>query len=40
MKLYAIADLHRRYPETREALAALPPHPVDWLIVAGDVGET
>ncbi|HEV3073998.1 MAG TPA: metallophosphoesterase, partial [Thermoanaerobaculia bacterium] len=40
MKLYAIADLHLRYPETRDALAALPPHPEDWLIVAGDVGET
>lgn len=40
MKLYAIADLHLRYEVTRRALAALPPHPEDWLIVAGDVGET
>jgi hypothetical protein len=40
MKLYAIADLHLRYEVTRRALAALPPHPEDWLIVAGDAGET
>jgi 3',5'-cyclic AMP phosphodiesterase CpdA len=40
MKLYAIADLHLRYQENRQALAALPPHPDDWLILAGDVGET
>jgi hypothetical protein len=40
MRLYAIADLHLRYQVTREALAALPAHPDDWLIVAGDVGET
>ncbi|HEY0781385.1 MAG TPA: metallophosphoesterase [Thermoanaerobaculia bacterium] len=40
MKLYAIADLHLRYEATRRALEALPPHPKDWLIVAGDVGET
>jgi len=40
MKLYAIADLHLRYQVTREALAALPAYPEDWLIVAGDVGES
>jgi 3',5'-cyclic AMP phosphodiesterase CpdA len=40
MKLYAIADLHLRYEVTRRALEALPPHPYDWLILAGDVGET
>ncbi len=40
MKLYAISDLHLRYEVTRQALAALRPHPDDWLIVAGDVGET
>jgi len=40
MKLYAIADLHLRYEVTRRALEAMPPHPYDWLIVAGDVGET
>jgi 3',5'-cyclic AMP phosphodiesterase CpdA len=40
MKLYAIADLHLRYEVTRRALQALRPHPYDWLILAGDVGET
>jgi len=40
MKLYAISDLHLRYEGTRQALLALRPHPDDWLIVAGDVGET
>lgn len=40
MKLYAISDLHLRYEATRAALQALRPHPDDWLIVAGDVGET
>ena len=40
MKLYAIADLHLRYQETRELLLTMPPHPDDWLIVAGDAGET
>lgn len=40
MKLYAISDLHLRYEVTRKALENLAPHPEDWLIVAGDVGET
>jgi 3',5'-cyclic AMP phosphodiesterase CpdA len=40
MKLFAISDLHLRYEVTRQALEALPAHPEDWLIVAGDVGET
>jgi 3',5'-cyclic AMP phosphodiesterase CpdA len=40
MKLYALADLHLRYEVTRQALQALRPHPDDWLILAGDVGET
>lgn len=40
MKLYAIADLHLRYDVTRRALESLRPHPYDWLILAGDVGET
>ena len=39
MKLYALADLHLRYEVTRRALAELPEHPEDWLILAGDVGE-
>ncbi|MBW8874496.1 MAG: metallophosphoesterase [Acidobacteria bacterium] len=40
MKLYALADLHLRYEVTRQALKELPAHPDDWLILAGDVGET
>jgi predicted phosphodiesterase len=40
MKLYAIADLHLRYQVTRELLLTMPPHPDDWLIIAGDAGET
>ena len=40
MRLLAIADLHLRHAVTRRALEALPEHPEDWLIVAGDVGET
>lgn len=40
MKLYAISDLHLMYQTNRQALEALPPHPEDWLIVAGDIGET
>lgn len=40
MTLWAIADLHLRHEANRRALEALPPHPGDWLILAGDVGET
>jgi 3',5'-cyclic AMP phosphodiesterase CpdA len=40
VKLYAISDLHLGNPGNRDALAGLRPHPEDWLIVAGDVGET
>ena len=40
MKLYAISDLHLSYAANRRALEALPMFPEDWLIVAGDVGET
>jgi len=40
MKLYAISDLHIGYKINRSALAAMPAHPDDWLILAGDVGET
>lgn len=40
MKLYAISDLHLDYLANRQALLALPAHPNDWLIVAGDVGES
>lgn len=40
MKLYAIGDLHLGCPINYEALAALPVYPEDWLILAGDIGET
>lgn len=40
MKLYAISDLHLNSEVNRRALAALPNHPEDWLILAGDTGET
>jgi hypothetical protein len=40
MKLYAISDLHLRHEVNQQALRALPSRPEDWLIVAGDAGET
>jgi 3',5'-cyclic AMP phosphodiesterase CpdA len=40
LKLYAISDLHVGYPLNRAALEAIPPHPEDWLILCGDIGET
>ncbi|HTK07742.1 MAG TPA: metallophosphoesterase [Ktedonobacteraceae bacterium] len=40
MKLYAISDLHLGHSINRQALEALPFYPSDWLILAGDVGET
>ena len=40
MKLYAISDLHLNYQINRNALADLPNYPEDWLIVAGDIGES
>jgi predicted phosphodiesterase len=40
MKLYAISDLHVGREANRQALEALPAYPNDWLILAGDIGET
>ena len=40
MKLYAISDLHVGHPANRRALAQLPHYADDWLLLAGDVGET
>jgi 3',5'-cyclic AMP phosphodiesterase CpdA len=40
MKLYAISDLHVGFEPNRVLWAGLRAHPGDWLIVAGDVGET
>lgn len=40
MRLLAISDLHIGHRDNRLALATLQPHLDDWLIVAGDIGET
>ncbi len=40
MRLHGISDLHVASSMNRDAVKALPAHPDDWLIVAGDVGET
>ncbi len=40
MRLLAISDLHVGFAANRDALEALPAAPRDWIIVAGDVGET
>lgn len=40
MKLLAISDLHLGHEANRLALAGVSDHLDDWLIVAGDVGET
>jgi 3',5'-cyclic AMP phosphodiesterase CpdA len=40
VKLYAISDLHVGFEPNRRLWAGLRDHPGDWLIVAGDVGET
>jgi 3',5'-cyclic AMP phosphodiesterase CpdA len=40
IKLYAISDLHLSSIENRQALEALPDYLDDWLILAGDIGET
>lgn len=39
-RLFAVSDLHVGYEANRDAVQALPAHPGDWLICAGDVGET
>ncbi len=39
MKLFGLSDLHINHRENRAAVESLPPHPYDWLILAGDLGE-
>jgi 3',5'-cyclic AMP phosphodiesterase CpdA len=39
MRLLAISDLHLAGADNRDALAALPDFPDDWVILAGDVAE-
>lgn len=40
MSLWAISDLHVRFPDVLGSIAASPKRPGHWLAVAGDVGET
>jgi 3',5'-cyclic AMP phosphodiesterase CpdA len=40
MKLFAISDLHLANKPNRDALLNLPSHKDDWLVLAGDIGET
>jgi 3',5'-cyclic AMP phosphodiesterase CpdA len=40
LNLYAVSDLHVASPATRRAVSAIGDHPDDWLILAGDIGET
>ena len=39
-KLWAISDLHVGYSANQKALETIEPHLDDWLMVAGDVGES
>lgn len=40
MPLFAISDLHVRHKKNRQALETIGEHQSDWLILAGDIGET
>jgi predicted phosphodiesterase len=40
LRLLALSDLHLGHARNRDALGSLGHHPEDWLILAGDVGET
>ncbi len=40
MKIYALSDLHVGLEANRKTVSDLPAHPGDWLILAGDLGET
>jgi hypothetical protein len=40
VKLYALSDLHVGHQENRKALDSLAHHGDDWLLLAGDIGET
>lgn len=40
MRLWALSDLHIGYERNREVLAELSPRPYDWIILAGDIGES
>jgi 3',5'-cyclic AMP phosphodiesterase CpdA len=38
--LWATSDLHVGHDVNRRAVEGVPPHPTDWLIIAGDTGES
>lgn len=38
--LFALSDLHIRHPDNRAFIDAIEPHPEDWLILGGDLGES
>ena len=40
MRLWAISDLHVGFEVNRAAVEAMADHGDDWLIVAGDTGDT
>jgi predicted phosphodiesterase len=40
MKLWALSDLHVNHAENRRAIERIAPHGDDWLVLAGDIGET
>ncbi|MDB4975802.1 MAG: hypothetical protein JWN48_4143 [Myxococcaceae bacterium] len=40
MKLLAISDIHVEHTQNRQALAALPAQPEDWLILGGDISDS
>lgn len=40
MRLLAVSDLHVRVSQNRRFVEELPASPEDWLILAGDLGET
>lgn len=39
MRLFGLSDLHLGHAANRDAVEAIPAHPGDWLILAGDLGE-
>src|SRR5262245_289414 len=40
VKLYGLSDLHVGFEANRRTLSELPPHPDDWLVLGGDIGES
>jgi hypothetical protein len=40
MRLFGLSDLHVNHAPNRSTLTELEQHPQDWLILAGDLGET